>query len=77
LVASRSDAHASDDPLPEKEGKHRVRAALEREDNGAEVTVHLKVGYKTILLAVVLFDVVHLSVRELIDADWMSNIIPF
>jgi|SwirhirootsSR2_FD_contig_123_28409_length_1778_multi_3_in_1_out_0_3 hypothetical protein len=54
-----------------------MRAALEREDNGAEVTVHLKVGYKTILLAVVLFDVVHLSVRELIDADWMSNIIPF
>jgi hypothetical protein len=76
-VANRSDAHVPGVPLSEKSEGHRVRAALEREDNGAEVTVHLKVGYKTILLAVVLFDVVHLSVRELIDADWMSNIIPF
>jgi len=76
-VASRSSEHTSDESTPSQEAKHRVRAALEREDNGAEVTVHLKVGYKTILLAVVLFDVVHLSVRELIDADWMSNIIPF
>jgi hypothetical protein len=76
-VANRSDAHASDESLPSQDEKHRLRAALEREDNGAEVTVHLKVGYKTILLAVVLFDVVHLSVRELIDADWMSNFIPF
>ena len=76
-MASRSGEHASDSDSPSQEKKHRVRAALEREDHGAEVTVHLKVGYKTILLAVVIFDVVHLSVRELVDADWVSNIIPF
>jgi hypothetical protein len=77
LVASRSSGPDSSDSTPSQGRVSRSRAALQKEDNGAEVTVHLKVGYKTILLGVVIFDVVHLSLREFIDADWMSNIIPF
>jgi len=46
-------------------------------DDGAEVTVHLRVGYKTVLLVVVVFDLVHLSVRELFDASWFEQLLGF
>jgi hypothetical protein len=45
-----------------------------REGDGAEVTVHLKVGYKTVLLVVVVFDLVHLSLREAFNATWFEQL---
>jgi hypothetical protein len=50
------------------------RSERPREGDGAEVTVHLKVGYKTVLLVVVIFDLVHLSLREVVDATWFQNL---
>lgn len=43
--------------------------------DGAEVTVHLKVGYKTVLLVVVIFDLVHLSVRELLNTNFVEQLL--
>jgi len=43
-----------------------VRAVRPLGDDGAEVKVHLKVGYKTVLLVAVVFDLVSTSSRELI-----------
>jgi hypothetical protein len=78
LVASRSgeddDRHPTEPVSKEQDTKVSVRHS-ERSgtDDGAEVTVHLKVGYKTVLLVVVIFDLVHLSVRELINSSWIEN----
>jgi len=44
-------------------------------DDGAEFTVHLKVGYKTVLLAVVIFDLVHLSIREIYSTSWVEHLL--
>jgi hypothetical protein len=44
-------------------------------DDGAEIAIRLKVGYKTVLLVVVVFDLVHLSLRELIHATWFEQLL--
>jgi len=44
-------------------------------DSGAEITVHLKLGYKTVLLVVVVFDLVHLSIREIYSASWFEQLL--
>jgi len=44
-------------------------------DDGAEISVRLKVGYKTVLLVVVVFDLVHLSIRELINTSWFEHLL--
>jgi len=44
-------------------------------DSGAEITVHLRLGYKTVLLVVVVFDLVHLSIREIYSASWFEQLL--
>jgi len=44
-------------------------------DGGAEVSVRLKVGYKTVLLVVVIFDFVHLSFREIVNTSWFEHLL--
>jgi hypothetical protein len=80
LVASRSggdDGWDSDKPPPEGEGQsfsiHRPERPLG--DEGAEVTVHLKVSYKTILLVVVVLDFLHLSIREIYSSSWFEQLL--
>jgi hypothetical protein len=77
-VASRSDGDGDDavDPKPPEEGV-RSRLSFHRSDSpdgdhGAEFTVHLRFGYKTILLVVVLFDVTRRIVGEAISRDWFG-----
>jgi len=43
--------------------------------DGAEVTVHLRIGYKTVLLVVVVFDFVHLSLRELLNTSLIEQLL--
>lgn len=50
------------------------RSELPRADDGADITVRLKIGYKTVLLVVVVFDLIHLSMRELVDSSWIQNL---
>jgi len=45
------------------------------EDDGAEINVHVRVGYKTVLLVVVVFDFVHLSIREIYSAGWFEQLL--
>lgn len=79
-MANRSD---EDGPKPAKltnpegeEGKAiKVRSGDPGGEEGAEFTVHVKLGYKAILLVVVFFDLIHLSVREIINRD-LFGLIP-
>jgi len=71
LVASRSGELAS--PATDKVGprgptklERVVRAVRPGGDDGAEVSVHLKVGYRTVLLVAVVFDLISTSSRELV-----------
>lgn len=78
LAENRSDGHEGwvpDEPDPEGSDKSVSirRAEPPRMDDGADITVRLKVGYKTVLLVVVVFDLIHLSVRELVDSGPIRN----
>jgi hypothetical protein len=80
LVASRSGGNGEwspDEPPPEGGDKSVTirRSESARAGDGAEVTVHLKIGYKTVLLIVVVFDLVHLSLREFFNASWVEQIL--
>jgi len=44
-------------------------------DHTNELDVRLRVGYKTVLLIVVVFDVVHTSIREMVDAPVVQNLL--
>lgn len=80
-MANRSDEggerqNGKDNP----EGKSKPQAVIrssashERED-GAEFTVHVKLGYKSVLIVVVLFDLISLSMREIMERD-LFGLIP-
>jgi hypothetical protein len=72
LAANRSSA--SEPAVPEKE--HRgIRSLRPDDSDGAEFTVHLKVGYKTVLLVVVIFDLVHLSIREIYSSGFAEQVL--
>jgi hypothetical protein len=81
LAENRSGGNGewTPDP-PDPKGKDKSVSIRRSEhplpsDDGAEVTVHLKVGYKTVLLVVVVFDLVHLSMRELVNATWFEQML--
>jgi len=80
LVASRSGEN--DGPSEDNSGLEGPkvspvvhRSEHPRPDDGAEVTVHLKVGYKTVLLVVVVFDFIHLSLRELVNSSFVEQLL--
>jgi hypothetical protein len=80
LVENRSGGNGEwlpDEPDPKGSDKSVSIRRFERsqQENGAEVTVHLKVGYKVVLLVVVVFDLVHLSMRELVNATWFEQLL--
>lgn len=68
-VPEESDPEGSDKSVTVRRSEHP------RGDNGAEITVHLRVGYKVVLLTVVVFDLVHLSLRELVNASWFEQLL--
>lgn len=79
LVVSRSGGDVvpdSAEPSSEEVGNAiRVRRPQRPGmGDGAEVTVHLKVGYKTVLLVVVVFDLIHLSFREVINSSLIEHL---
>jgi hypothetical protein len=78
LVVSRSDGDGGS--LDEQSGPEGSGRKLEvhhseppRGGDGAEINVRLRVGYKTVLLVVVVFDIVHLSLREFVDWTVVEN----
>lgn len=80
LVASRSGGNGewvADEPDPEgsDESVSVNRSEPSRVDDGAEITVHLKVSYKTILLVIVVLDLVHLSIREIYSSSWFEQLL--
>jgi hypothetical protein len=80
LVVSRSGGNGewhADEPDPEGSDKSVSIRRSERpgSSDGAEVTVHLKVGYKTVLLVVVVLDLVHLSIREIYSSSWFEQLL--
>jgi len=44
-------------------------------DEENEFTVHLRVGYKTVLLVMVVFDFLHLSIREIVDTNVIEHLL--
>jgi len=79
-VASRSGGNGEwgpDEPSPEGEDKSVTirRSEHPAGENGAEIAVRLKVGYKTVLLVVVVFDFVHLSFREIVNTSWFEHLL--
>jgi hypothetical protein len=75
LAVSRSEGEASDngdnrDSLPRKPVEGRL-PRLTDESNSFEV--RLKVGYKTVLLVVVLADLIHTSFQEVVGADTIQT----
>jgi hypothetical protein len=82
LVASRSGGNGEWSPDESDPKGSDKSVSIRRSDDpgrgdGAEVTVHLKIGYKTILLVVVVFDLVHLSVRELLNSSFIEQLLGF
>jgi len=80
LVASRSGGNGewhSDKPDPEGSDKSVTIHRSERpgSGDGAEIAVRLKIGYKTVLLVVVVFDFIHLSFREITNAAWFEQLL--
>nr|QDH88894.1 MAG: hypothetical protein H2RhizoLitter494206_000003 [Leviviridae sp.] len=80
LVESRSGGDGeqnSDEPGPKGPDKSLSIHRPERPEpgDGAEVSVRLKVGYKTVLLVVVVFDFVHLSFREIVNTSWFEHLL--
>jgi hypothetical protein len=80
LVASRSGGNGEwspDESDPEGSDKSVSIRRSERPlaGDGAEITVHLKIGYKTVLLIVVVADLIHLSLREFIDTNWFEQLL--
>jgi hypothetical protein len=74
-VASRSSGHDSSDLDSAKSPRRIGRGAhLAEDESGAEVTVHLKVSYKTVLLVVVVFDIAHTSLREIFSSNLIENL---
>jgi hypothetical protein len=72
-VANRSSA---DEPAaPETKVQRGFRSLRPDDSDGAEFTVHLKVGYKTVLLVVVIFDLVHLSIREIYSSGFAEQVL--
>jgi hypothetical protein len=82
LVASRSGGDEGVENPTEAESNDKASfgssflrlARPPGDEDGAEVTVHLKVGYKTVLLVVVVFDLVHLSIRELFGSGFVGQL---
>jgi hypothetical protein len=80
LVASRSGGDVPDtsqDSSPEGLETPRVSGHLERPrgGDGAEIAVRVAVGYKTVLLVVVIFDLVHLSLREILNTNLVEHLL--
>jgi hypothetical protein len=79
-VVSRSGGNggwSADEPSPEGEDKSVSirRSEPPGRGDGAEINVRLRVGYKTVLLVVVVFDLVHLSFRELFNSSWVEQLL--
>lgn len=78
-VASRSEAsdgQVSDEPSPGGEGQSVSVSRSRREsDELNEFTIHLKLSYKTVLLVVVVLDVLHISMRELVSTGTLDHVI--
>jgi len=68
---------SADEPDPEGPDKSVTIRRAERPEpgDGAEIAVRLKVGYKTVLLVVVVFDFVHLSFREIVNTSWFEHLL--
>jgi hypothetical protein len=68
-VANRSGEHVSSSPEPKGSGRGIRAKRLGSPEDGFEATVHLKVSYKTVVLVAVVFDIIHLSIRELFSSS--------
>lgn len=44
-----------------------------RMEESNEFILHLRVGYKTVLLIVVVFDLIHTSIQELVNRELIQN----
>jgi hypothetical protein len=53
----------------------RSRTLGRRQYDGIDITVRAKVGYKTILLAVVVIDLVYLLAKKLIESEFPQHIV--
>jgi len=79
-VESRSGGNGewhADEPDPKGSDKSLTihRSEHPESGDGAEIAVRLKVGYKTVLLVVVVFDFVHLSFREIVNTSWFEHLL--
>jgi hypothetical protein len=75
-VASRRGAEGEPPQADDPKGSKLKRLTLPRQtDDHNELTINLKVGYKTVLLIVVVFDLVHTSIRELVNSEMIMNLL--
>jgi hypothetical protein len=79
-VANRSDEdgerqNGESNPEGKPKPEAVIRSSVPGGSEGAEFTVHVKLGYKALLLVIVIFDLISLSLREIIERD-LFGLIP-
>lgn len=78
LAVSRSEEEAragSTDRREESRKSSRITRPLRQMDELNSLEVHLKVGYKTVLLVVVLADLIHTSLQEVVDVGIIQQLL--
>lgn len=68
-----TDGQYPADPAPEGVGKVEMERKSRLTDESNEFILHLRVGYKTVLLIVVVFDLIHTSIQELVNREFIQN----
>jgi len=74
-VVSRSEEGQEELAPSPPEGDGGSEASGPRRDDVEfnELNIQLRISYKTLLLAFVLFDVLHKSINVLVDTDFVQN----
>jgi len=81
LVASRSGKGEGQDVTSEKAPERVVklvsglRSGRPDRADGIDADVRLKVGFKTILLVAIVFDLINNSTRELLGSTWIEKLL--
>lgn len=78
LVVSRSEGNGQSPESHEPEGSERSRISIRSRrdpDENNEIAIRIRVSYKTLLLVIVIFDVLHRSINLVIDSSFFENLL--
>lgn len=77
LVVNRSEESGNNSEEPSPEGRRFQLSTHSRRDEPEynEIDVRIKVSYKTLLLAFVIFDVLRRSIDVVVDSPFIQNLL--